>query len=298
LLSSRNLNIYLDLVAFSLLFYDFFLTLDVEISRYWNSAPKFGTLLFFANRYVALLGNIPVVIENLWTTPIPRCQHLETYHQYFIIVTQLLVGLILLVRTYALYHRSKRVLAFMIFVAVVAMGIAIWSTSTGHTSRNEELQLYIGCTYPTSKAQGISLAIPWACLGVFDFTMFVLTLCKGLKSRRPHDANFLTLFLRDGITTIAIQPYTRGICTTFTNIISSLIVSRLMLNLRDPSLLHTTPVVSGSRVVTDFIFITPQGAPGMHVDAGRSACFRAGFKYTNSVCLPQISSCRTGRITR
>ncbi|KAF8146316.1 hypothetical protein K438DRAFT_1682430 [Mycena galopus ATCC 62051] len=287
-----NLNIYFDLVAFSLLFYDFFLTSDVEISRYWDSPRKFGTILFFSNHYVALFGNIPVVIQTLWTTPsspekIMVCQHLEKYHQYFIVVTQVLVGLILLVRTYALYHGSNRVLTFMIFSAIAALSIGIWSTLTGEAGRSENLERYIGCVFGTTKAQGVSLAIAWAGSGFFDFTIFLLTMYKGLAESRPRGVNFLTLFLRDGLVYFGVMslcnlsnilvfvlggPYTRGIPTTFTNIISSLSVSRLMLNLRDPSLLQATSgeaVSERSRVATGFIFIPYRGALEMHTDASR-----------------------------
>ncbi|KAJ6548218.1 hypothetical protein DFH09DRAFT_926555, partial [Mycena vulgaris] len=53
----------------ALLFYDYFLTLGWEISRYWTVPFKWPNLLFFANRYGALLGNIPVVIQYFWTNP-------------------------------------------------------------------------------------------------------------------------------------------------------------------------------------------------------------------------------------
>ncbi|KAJ7885483.1 hypothetical protein B0H14DRAFT_2255208, partial [Mycena olivaceomarginata] len=47
----------------ALLFYDYFLVLDWEISRYWGTPFTWPNILFFANRYGTLLGNIPVVME-------------------------------------------------------------------------------------------------------------------------------------------------------------------------------------------------------------------------------------------
>ncbi|KAF7334564.1 hypothetical protein MVEN_02286300 [Mycena venus] len=341
-----NSNIYFNLISFSLLFYDFFLTLDAEISRYWGAPIKFPTILFFANRYGTLFGNIPAVIQNFWTTEstprkimvnrptafvssnvliflrcavaccrcvrllkkrIHRCQHLETYHQYFIIATQILVGLMLLLRTYALYERSKRVLGFMIFVAVASIAVAIWSVLSGKAGdSSENLHLYVGCAYGFTKTQGISLATAWAGSGIFDFMVFLLTLYKGLGSIRPRGANLLTTLLRDGsiyfgvmaasnlsnILTFVVSelvyvrisdlvistaqlggPYTRDIATTFTNIISSLMISRLMLNLRDPSLLHimSGEISEGPSVITGLVF-TPypdaigRGAPETYID--------------------------------
>ncbi|KAJ7832668.1 hypothetical protein B0H14DRAFT_2364677 [Mycena olivaceomarginata] len=50
------------------LFYEYFLTLSLEISRYWGTPLKLPTTLFFANQYGTLFGTIPVVIQNFWTT--------------------------------------------------------------------------------------------------------------------------------------------------------------------------------------------------------------------------------------
>ncbi|KAJ7683048.1 hypothetical protein B0H14DRAFT_3060687 [Mycena olivaceomarginata] len=57
-----NSSYYLAAASFTLLFYDYFLTFEWEVSRW-------ATIFFFLNRYGTLLGNIPVVIQNFWTTP-------------------------------------------------------------------------------------------------------------------------------------------------------------------------------------------------------------------------------------
>ncbi|KAJ7238242.1 hypothetical protein C8J57DRAFT_974731, partial [Mycena rebaudengoi] len=55
----------------AILFYEYFLTLDWEVSRFWGTAFTFtwANMLFFANRYGTLIGNIPVVVQYFWTTP-------------------------------------------------------------------------------------------------------------------------------------------------------------------------------------------------------------------------------------
>ncbi|KAJ7331372.1 hypothetical protein DFH08DRAFT_881467 [Mycena albidolilacea] len=286
--SQVNSNIYFNLISFTALFYEYFLTLSLEILRYWGTPLKLPTILFFANRYGTLFGTIPVVIQNFWTTEsspqkIRICQHLETYHQYFIIVTQILIGLMLLLRTYALYERSKRVLALMVFVAVASIAVAIWSVFTGKAGdSSQNLHLYVGCAYGFTKAQGISLATAWAGSGVFDFMVFVLTLRKGLGVD-SRDINLLSVLLRDGsvyfgvmamsnlsniLTFVLGSPYTRGIVTTFTNIISSLMISRLMLNLRDPSLVHSMSegISDGTSAATGLVFAPHRGTPDVYTD--------------------------------
>lgn len=43
-----------------LLYYDYFLTLPWEIDRFWHPGPhSWASIVFFANRYMALLGHVP-----------------------------------------------------------------------------------------------------------------------------------------------------------------------------------------------------------------------------------------------
>ncbi|KAJ6468128.1 hypothetical protein C8R47DRAFT_1200993 [Mycena vitilis] len=263
--TNRNSNAYFNLVSFSILFYDYFLVLDWEISRYWGSQFTWVNALFFANRYGTLLGNIPVVMEYFWSqnsTPTKikasfesLCLGLESYHQYFIVASQIMIGVrdiaMLILRTYALYERSKRVLTLMVTVTVAAVA---WSILTGKAvDKSTNLPLYFGCNYPTSREQGLSLAAAWAGVAVFDCMIFLLTLYKVFSRRRPNGTDLLTVLLRDGsvyfgvmvmsnvsniLTFVLGTSYTRGIATTFTNIISSIMITRLMLNIRDPALAH------------------------------------------------------------
>ncbi|KAJ7121495.1 hypothetical protein C8R44DRAFT_981612 [Mycena epipterygia] len=300
-----NSNYYFNLVSFTLLFYDYFLTFEWEVSRYWGSAFTWPNILFFANRYGTLLGNIPVVIHenrdvrldaltkppaltlSLWA----RCRHLESYHQYFIIATQVMVGAMLILRTYALYERSKRVLTFMLSVTVGGVIVGLWSVVTGKAGDNSaNLRLYFGCNYAISHSQGISLAAAWAGVAVFDCMIFLLTLYKVFTRRRPNGADLLTVLLRDGsvyfgvmvmsnlsniLTFVLGSPYTRGIATTFTNIISSIMISRLMFNLRDPALSHmsgrlsqSTTVTAGNVMFAPYLGASgPGGSPELDTDA-------------------------------
>ncbi|KAJ6493906.1 hypothetical protein C8R47DRAFT_1267232 [Mycena vitilis] len=230
-----NSSSYFSLVSFSILFYDYFLVLDFEISRYWDSHFSWVNVLFFVNRYGALLGNIPVVMEYFWTERSSPAK-IKSWLEHTVM---------LILRTYALYERSKRVLTAMMTVAAAAIAVALWSVVSGkaiHESTN--LPLYFGCNYPTPPDQGINLAAAWAGVAVFDSMIFILTLYKAFSRRYPG-GDLLAVLLRDVLSNLSNiltfvlgTPYTRGIATTFTNIISSVMITRLMLNLRDPGLAH------------------------------------------------------------
>jgi hypothetical protein len=43
-----------------ILYYDYFLTLSWEVDRFWHPRPHtWASIVFFANRYIALLGHVP-----------------------------------------------------------------------------------------------------------------------------------------------------------------------------------------------------------------------------------------------
>ncbi|KAJ7886802.1 hypothetical protein B0H14DRAFT_2696799 [Mycena olivaceomarginata] len=263
-----NTNYFLNLVAFALLYYEYFITLELEVSRFWGLRLNVPNVLFFANRYGMLLGTIPIVVQYFWTTEPTPHKHaiLHVYHEWFAVVTQTIIGVMLILRTYALYERNKRVLGLMVFVSLGVIGTSAWSIIAGPVAKpgDEVLQLdlYIGCSSGISFSQSIGLASAWGGMGLFDSTIFILTLYKAL-SRRTPGLDLVTVLLRDGTNLIILLvnvaniltyvPYTRGAPTTLANIISSIMISRLNFHLRDPSLSTMSGRFShsGSATLTD-----------------------------------------------
>ncbi len=49
-----------------ILYYDYFITLPSEIDRFWRTGShSWASILFLANRYVALLGHLPLFYDIL-----------------------------------------------------------------------------------------------------------------------------------------------------------------------------------------------------------------------------------------
>ncbi|KAF7300525.1 hypothetical protein HMN09_00937000 [Mycena chlorophos] len=265
---------YLVFSPFVVLVYDHLLTLDDEVARYWprrrrdgsgdqDNRLTFGSVLFFLNRYTALLGTIPVLAEFLLSTDDPAkhsmcvCAAFTTYHGAFALFSQIPVALILITRTYALYEQNKAVLAAMTFVCVGSIINALAFILTGQPRDTLSAPLAaLGCPGATPNDFAKRGAIAWSGLLVFDLMIFVLTVAKtlkpGLSGSRRGESLFLVL-LRDGALYFAVLsllnainiysyaaggPIMSGAGTTFTNVFSSVGASRLMLNLRSPRLLN------------------------------------------------------------
>ncbi|KAI0351648.1 hypothetical protein OH77DRAFT_1410658, partial [Trametes cingulata] len=186
-------------VAFSILYYDYILTLQDEVERYWGSKVSAISVLFFINRYLSLFAHIPVIIEFYGT-------HSEMWA---------------LIKT--------------------------WQSGNSRTPNYTQGE-GSGCDLTMSQIQGQYLAAIWACVLVFDAVVFVLTLARVLYVGKTCRGSLFTVMQQDGAMYFGIlfichlsniltclQVY-RGISVTATNVIASSMISRLMLNIRDPEL--------------------------------------------------------------
>lgn len=52
--------------------FDYALTFEEEVTRYWATGLTWGTALFYINRYSALIGTIPILVELQLTTIDPN----------------------------------------------------------------------------------------------------------------------------------------------------------------------------------------------------------------------------------
>ncbi|KAJ8474740.1 hypothetical protein ONZ51_g7017 [Trametes cubensis] len=246
---SNHVNRVFAAIAFGILWYDFVLTLPLEVERYWKGGRSWASIFFFLNRYMTVLSHIPVVVEFFATMP-ESC----------------IVGVLLMLRTYALYNRSRKVVYLL--TSICALGGAV-SVSTDpmmgcsntkwaivsvrglHVPSFQDVAIYTGCDLTLTEKQGYYLAAAWSSILVFDATVFVLTLVQALRVGRTWSHSLFYVMLRDGtiyfgmlvmcylsniLTYILAEPVYKGVSTTMTNVISSTLITRLMLNIRDPKL--------------------------------------------------------------
>ncbi|KAJ6529349.1 hypothetical protein B0H19DRAFT_1083096 [Mycena capillaripes] len=127
--------------------------------------------------------------------------------------------------TYALYERSHCVLGLLLVCGGGVISVGIWGTISSGKAADHRAQLppYIGCTYEITQRQLHLFRVradEFQAKTIADASPSVIVI--------SNVSNILTYILG--------EPSTRGVATTFTNIISSIMISRLMLNLRDPVL--------------------------------------------------------------
>ncbi|OCH89167.1 hypothetical protein OBBRIDRAFT_794523 [Obba rivulosa] len=236
---------YCTLAALSILYYEYLATLSLEVKVYWKrGALSFAAILYTLNRYLALLGGVPIIFE--FFGDMSECRQLQVFHQYFIAVTQAIVAGMLTLRTFALYRSSKLILALLIAIICTGVGIAAWSVLGANETADSIAASFVhnACDLSLSVDQPC-LSAPWGVILVFDTTVFALTIAKGIRIQGLWDVSLFRILLRDGaayygvmvvmnmVNILTILPEQRGMVTTLTNVISSILMTRLMLNLRD-----------------------------------------------------------------
>lgn len=248
---------YITTIALTLLYYDYVLTLDRERRLVWSRCSfQWGTILFFLNRYCGVIGHALVLIQKFAQSNSPLyhfCKPLYLYHQILAVVMQAIIGLAFVTRTYALYDRSRTVLIGLVSLAFSGIAFGSYMLSQAQRKATPVAPVpegTIGCWGYLSWSQSWRLAAAWSTVMIFDLIVVVMTLVRTIKiNRRSGKKHALTrVLMRDGvvyfgvislamlsniITFLCGSEVTRGSPTTATNVLASVMVSRLMLNLRE-----------------------------------------------------------------
>ncbi|KAG2152631.1 uncharacterized protein EDB93DRAFT_256183 [Suillus bovinus] len=181
------------------------------------------------------------------------CSKYVSTRQLFIFFQQFIVCVILIIRTYALYNRSKRLIIWLTIVLVV-LAAGASAGSFGQYARNITSSPGFGCfeTYTAKASDRLGLA--WLAILAFELLIFVLTVYRTCKSRglprlrQVTKRNILDVMFHDGAMYFAamtvcnipnITMYYSGSgvvrgslgLATFTSCMSVTLISRLMLNL-------------------------------------------------------------------
>ncbi|KAJ3488029.1 hypothetical protein NLI96_g3124 [Meripilus lineatus] len=233
--------------SIAILYYDWMLTLDDEIHYLWNT-PTYFTLLLLANRYFTFFTFIPILsLEIVLRGNAGGCHIYSKLQQVQAIINGVIVFSILIVRTYALYNRSKKVLIFLCVSLALIVGVSTWALPRG---KIPQPNIDNGCQTLVPESASIRSAISWEAPMVFDLIIFGLTLYKIIEEKRGSHVslNELTrLMFRDGAVFFAIMalansanvltyyiltPSLKGAIGSVSTHISVVLVSRAMLNIR------------------------------------------------------------------
>ncbi|KAI6132632.1 hypothetical protein EDD16DRAFT_1514736 [Pisolithus croceorrhizus] len=117
------------------------------------------------------------------------CNPLRLYHGALIMVVQVVGAIAMIVRVYALYERSRYILAMLVFLAVGANAVGFWVVSSIPSSASVVVpapaqEPLIGCPDSgfLSPDQSLYLAVAWGGQLLFDVVVFGLTFWRSVPS--------------------------------------------------------------------------------------------------------------------
>ncbi|RDB17476.1 hypothetical protein Hypma_001601 [Hypsizygus marmoreus] len=234
------------LAACVMLLYDIFITMADEVEQIWSRSFTPMTVLWFLNRYLSPLGYIVIItsFHQPWSKEV--CNRYVLYPEALKVVTSFTIGVIFILRLFAIYSRSKSIAALGCLALAAELGIKIWSFTDG-TSLDLPPGI-VGCILVGRNPN--RFVFTWVAELAFDSIMFFTTLYRVVhynRIRHGSARNLLDLILRDGVVYFGVifvanlltvlmfllaPADIKAINASFSTLITSLMVSRLILNLR------------------------------------------------------------------
>ncbi|KAG1764017.1 hypothetical protein EDD22DRAFT_951931 [Suillus occidentalis] len=199
-------------------------TITDEITFIWCRPKALSAMLFFANRYVALFGNAymlyvyltPISDEVLGFNSGPSicvvllnkilaAKHMSHPENFsFFSNKSSFAVLILTLRTYALYCRSKRLLTWMIIIVCSLGGV-----TAGTYGLHSDIVPGFNCLESYSEKIAVSPGLGWVTLLAYELLIFVLTVYRICKTRGLSLAmsrrNILDIIFQDGAMYFAVM---------------------------------------------------------------------------------------------
>jgi len=244
-------------VAFVMtLLYDWVLTFGEEVEFVWQQKMKIGSVLFLLNRYIPMI--YLVISMNSYTNRAIRedkfCRAWIYLDIWIRVLCNGLINVLLLLRTWALWEKSRTILIFLSVLLMVCM-LAASSQSLYSSLTIVQIPLLNSirpCLFTVPNADFIYGSLV-SCI-VFDSAVLILTLVKAVPARQPDGLTpLITQLLKDGVQYFVVlfliaianiimaghvPPALATTLFTLYSVTTSTLGCRLILNLRG-SILHT-----------------------------------------------------------
>ncbi|KAH9980687.1 hypothetical protein BJV74DRAFT_96316 [Russula compacta] len=195
------INSLISISASAMLYYEYLLTLPREIQFLWPPNNKLGWFTFacLLNRYLPVLGHIPKLASYSMTVSVDVCEDLHVYDEWFVMLMQTHATTLCMLRVYALYGRSRRVLGVLLFfgaASIVTAILALFASRRAGGKVIPVLSSFAGCSQFTPSVGGQFAAIAWTGALLCDCLIFSLTLYKAFTM--GSGIKLLDVIVRDG----------------------------------------------------------------------------------------------------
>ncbi|KAF8638630.1 hypothetical protein AX17_002055 [Amanita inopinata Kibby_2008] len=233
----RNVRIisYVDVATIALLVYDYLLTLPLEVAWIWQSRWTIVNALYLLMRYMPFVNVALILLVDLPGRRPQGCATLNTAYAYLVVADFALSEIILTLRIWAIWARSK-----YLGVGLIVFYLGVWTFAAVNmeeflkTVRFEAVQLSVGSACVVTAASK-RLIVNWIMLMVHDGVTGTLMAIQAYYTfKYGGRSQLLWMIYRDGL---VYYMYLLGIA-----VISVILILHL-----PPALLRVT--VSPSHVI-------------------------------------------------
>ncbi|KAJ7861904.1 hypothetical protein B0H13DRAFT_1723670 [Mycena leptocephala] len=241
---------YVNVASMAILVFDYCLTFHVEASLIWPSRMSFSKTLFMLARYTPFF-DVPVGLYYILTpnVPLDRCFNLNVASTAMSVFGIAIGEAILILRTYALSGRERRVLivfSTIYLIEALATVILISLFLRSMTFGPPILAAIPGCN--ETGGNFILVGICFIIVLLNETVLMGYTLWLGYKKYRHFRSPFIMTLYRDGITyfiflflgsaanftiLLAGEGELQELLNTFLRVMHSVLSSRVLLNVRD-----------------------------------------------------------------
>ncbi|KAJ7628500.1 hypothetical protein FB45DRAFT_918423 [Roridomyces roridus] len=245
-----QLVVYIQVAFSALLIYDTLLNINQELEHIWASRWSIIKCLYLWTRYSTFLDTAFLIAKHFDLALAPSCSRITNFDTIF---AGLGIGFaegILMVRTYALYNRSRKLLFFFIFMWTCIIGVNVWPV-VKWSDHPDDTSIPPPLPACNPESSNDIILVSYGTLLFSETIIVLLTLWKGFYTFRNglyvRQSQLITTFYRDGlfwylamqavfIVNVVFQttarPSIKSIADTPMRILHSVLACRLVVHVR------------------------------------------------------------------
>ncbi|KAG2119780.1 uncharacterized protein F5147DRAFT_832424 [Suillus discolor] len=190
---------YCNVAGLGLLIFDYFLTLKPEIQWTWNRRWNVARVLFVISRYMAFVAAAMTSYAVLATRANENCPPFGRASNAIHIISIVAAEGLLIIRTYAFWKQSKKLLAVLLVLAAIciACGVGLTDFVGGPTDVpvNPSAPPTSSCNFETNRGS----AIQYGFLVTYELLLLSLTVFKRYKDYRDCNGRLVRAIFQGGV---------------------------------------------------------------------------------------------------
>ncbi|KAG1866671.1 hypothetical protein F4604DRAFT_946804 [Suillus subluteus] len=188
---------YCNVAGLGVLIFDYFLTFGAEVRCTWNRRWDTVRVLFVISRYMAFLAAGMTSYAAIATRANENCLHFSQTTNAIHIITIVAAEGLLIIRTYAFWRQSKKLLAVLLVLGAICIACAV---SIKQVINNLPLPNPSGppssdCTFDTSRTS----AVPYGFLAAYELLLMSLTVFKRYQDYRDSNSHLVRAVFQGGV---------------------------------------------------------------------------------------------------